>query len=190
MIGRATLRVLLARYLDCAPGKIAFQYQAAGKPILDPSFTRSNLQFNLAHSDDLALIAVTGAGDIGIDVERIRDIPEAPELVERFFSAREADLFATLPPGTRAESFFNLWTRKEAWLKATGEGIAQLLPQVEVSFLPQEPARLLGLPGVGLPLTRWTLKQLHPSPGFAAALAVAFFPIQIRAFAWPNSSDV
>jgi 4'-phosphopantetheinyl transferase len=188
--GRTFLRTVLGRYLGMNPAKLRFTYNPQGKPALDPTFTRSDIKFNLAHSENLALLAVTRVGETGVDVEQVRPIPEAADLVSRFFSARESQLFNQLPEDLQPAAFFNLWTRKEAWLKATGEGIAHSLKLVEVSFLPHEPARLLSLPGVGQLASRWILSELHPAPGFAAAVAVASFPIQLRCFSWPTRTDL
>ncbi len=186
IVGRAWLRTVLGKYLGVKPVKIAFAYGPSGKPDLAGPLETSGLKFNLAHSDDLVLLALTADAQVGVDVERIKPISEAAELVQRFFSPREAGLFDELPAELRSRAFLNLWTRKEALLKATGEGIAHSLKQVEVSFLPHEPARLLSLPIGILPLSRWTLRELHPADGFAAALVVASFPIQLRCFSWPN----
>ena len=190
VVARTLLRTILGRYLNVLPQKLVFSYRAAGKPVLGPPFTRTDLKFNLAHSEDLGLLAVTTATDVGVDVERVRPVPDAAELVLRFFSAREAELFAEVPPELQPPAFFNLWTRKEAWLKATGEGIAHSLKRVEVSFLSHEPTRLLAVPPDALPAARWTLRELHPAPGFAAAVAVASFPIQLRCFSWPTLDEV
>jgi 4'-phosphopantetheinyl transferase len=121
---RGFLRSLLAIYLECAPDELQFEYDQNGKPALTGTFAASGLAFNLAHSQDLALIAVTRLGPIGVDVEQIRPMADADELVERFFSPRENALFRTLPDDQKNAAFFKLWTRKEAWLKATGEGIS------------------------------------------------------------------
>jgi 4'-phosphopantetheinyl transferase len=188
--GRSLIRLVLGRYLGVQPATLRFIYSREGKPALDPSFTRSDLRFNLAHSEDLALLAVTRSGEIGVDVEHIRPIPDAAALVARFFSSRESHSFNQLPEDVRPAAFFNLWTRKEAWLKATGEGIAHSLNQVEVSFLPHEPARLLSLPSSRQNAAHWTLRELHPARGVAAAFAVASFPIQLRCFSWPTQPEL
>lgn len=167
---RGVLRLILAKYLDCAPDQLDFVYGPNGKPALAGGLAESALFFNLAHSEDLALIAVTQLGQIGVDVEQIRAVSDANELVERFFSVRESALFQTLPTNQKDIAFLNLWTRKEAWLKATGEGIAQSLNQVEVTFLPGESARILALPEQSPP--DWALRELIPAAGFIGAIAL------------------
>jgi len=168
---RGLLRSLLGHYLQIVPSKIEFDYGPNGKPLLPGAFAKEQLHFNLTHSEDLALIAVARGEPVGVDVERIRTLSDADELVSRFFSVRENASFQKLPESQRPAAFFNLWTRKEAWLKATGEGIGHLLNRVEVSFLPGEPASLLSLPGELYVNAPWTLQDLAPAPGFAAALA-------------------
>jgi len=172
IIARGVLRWLLAKYSDCPPEQLDFGYGPNGKPALAGELAESALFFNLAHSEDLALIAVTQLGQIGVDVEQIRAMTDANELVERFFSPRESALFHTLPANQKDTAFFNLWTRKEAWLKATGEGIAHSLSQVEVTFLPAEPARILALPDNSGPGSDWALRELIPATGFVGAVAL------------------
>jgi 4'-phosphopantetheinyl transferase len=169
---RGILRLLLSTYLDCAPDELQFEYGANGKPALIGRFAGSSLFFNLAHSENLALIAVTRLGQIGVDVEQIRPVVDADELVARFFSPRENTQFQQLSADEKKIAFFNLWTRKEAWLKATGEGIAHSLNRVEVTFMPGEPARLLALPNCSEPGERWHIRELSPAPGFVGALAL------------------
>lgn len=171
--GRGLLRLLLGRYLNCSPADLDFVYGPSGKPALAPAVVGEPLEFNLAHSEHLALIAVSRGAPLGVDIEKVRSLPEAHDLVRRFFSPREAALFAQLPDPQKEAAFFNLWTRKEAWLKGTGEGIARYLAQVEVAFLSDEPAELLSLPATLARGQHWRLYNLVPAAGFAAALAVA-----------------
>jgi 4'-phosphopantetheinyl transferase len=182
--GRGLLRTVLGEYLTCAPEQLEFSYGPFGKPSLRGSSARGGLQFNLAHSEDLALLAVTRAGAIGVDVERVRVLEDFKELVNRFFSPSENARFGRLLMEQRPAAFFNLWTRKEAWLKATGEGIGQYLNGVEVSFLPEEAPRLLQIPSQLGPDRPWCLHHLAPAEGFVAALAVAAANITVRLWAW------
>ena len=169
--GRGLLRKLLGNYLGIEPRSLEFSYGPQGKPTLRDS--AGTLHFNVAHAEDLLLVAITRSGIVGVDVEQVRILADVEELVARFFSPTECSQFRNLPAEQKPMSFFNLWTRKEAWLKATGEGITHLLNQVEVSFLPSEPARLLRLPEVYLKTMSWSLHKLEPSPDFVGALAIA-----------------
>jgi 4'-phosphopantetheinyl transferase len=175
--GRGALREILGRYLQRKPATLRFIYSERGKPALDGP---SDLHFNLAHSDNLALIAVTRAAPVGIDVERVRLVKDAADLVARFFSTRENEVFQSLAEDRKAAAFFNLWTRKEALLKATGEGIAGGLNQVEVSLLPGEPAKLLAIGGDTKKAEEWTLETFNPAEGFVGALAMPRRGVQLQ----------
>ena len=170
--GRARLRQTLARYLPADPGRLEFAYSPAGKPGLGGEFKNTGIHFNTAHSEDLVAFAVTRIGPVGIDVEQIRRVKDMDDLVARFFSRRENEDFRKLAPAVKPVAFFNLWTRKEALLKATGTGIAGGLNQVEVSFRPDEPPRLIALAGQPGKAGQWTLQHVSPAPGFAGAVAV------------------
>jgi 4'-phosphopantetheinyl transferase len=161
---RGSLRVILSKYLRCAPGKIHFGYGPNGKPSVD------GLQFNVAHSGDVAVIAVSHNSQLGVDIEAVRWLEDFDELVARFFCPRESQLFARLPNALKPTAFFNLWTRKEALLKATGEGIAYSLNRVDVTFLPDEPPCVLSMPREDS-CRDWNLKEILPAPGFIGAVA-------------------
>jgi 4'-phosphopantetheinyl transferase len=168
--GRAALRLLLGEYLGKEEESLVFNYEPNGKPHL-PGKGEESISFNVAHSESLQLIAITSGMEIGVDVEKIRWLPDFEELVQRFFSKCESEEFAALQPELKAAAFFNLWTRKEALLKATGEGICNWLDRVEVTFLPDEPARLLALPECAGDPADWALRHFKPAVGYAAAVA-------------------
>ena len=170
---RGLLRFILSLYLRLQPGQIELIYGPYGKPALARRANKNGFEFNLAHSDSLALVAVSRSGLVGVDVERIHLPMDMNQLVECFFAPREIQLFQKLPPHLKPLAFFNLWTRKEAWLKATGEGIAHSLNRVEVSFLPGETAQLLTLPTEVASIEQWSLHDLDVAPDFAGALAIA-----------------
>lgn len=172
IVGRGLLRTILGHYLSIEPGRLQFCYGSRGKPALAETFGGGTLCFNLSHSQGLALYAFTLNRQIGIDVEGIRLIPEVERIVERFFSAREHSLFCALPPSQKYEGFFHCWTRKEAYLKAIGDGLAKSLDQIEVSLAPGEPARLLSIAGNPQEAERWSLQELKPGSGYVAALVV------------------
>lgn len=186
IVAHGWLRRLLGGYLSIPADAVEFQYGSQGKPALTSSTNSSELQFNLAHCEAVALVAVACGTPVGIDVERVRNLHDAGELVERFFSTRENSEFKLLPEDQKPVAFFNLWTRKEAWLKATGEGIAHLLASVEVSFLPGTPARLLSLPEKFLPIANWTVSAVSPGPGLAAAVVVAGDHADLECWRWDH----
>ncbi|MBV8886879.1 MAG: 4'-phosphopantetheinyl transferase superfamily protein, partial [Chroococcidiopsidaceae cyanobacterium CP_BM_RX_35] len=166
------------------PSQIQFHYGPRGKPSLTPASVASWLRFNLSHSQGLAVYAVTRDREIGIDIEHIRPMPEAAQLVSRFFSAQENAMFRTLLPSQQQTAFFRCWTRKEAYIKAVGDGLALSLDQFDVSLSPDEPARLLGIKGDHAAATRWFLQELTPAPDYIAALAVEGQGFCIQCWQW------
>ncbi len=130
------------------------------------------LQFNLSHSDRFALYAFARERAIGIDIEYIRPIPEAEQIAEAFFSAYERAVFRSIPAHKKAEAFFNCWTRKEAYIKAIGDGFARPLDRFDVSFAPGEQARLLNVEEDLDEPSRWSFHELVPVPGYVATLVV------------------
>lgn len=178
--GRGVLRSLLARYLHREPGEIQFVYSDRGKPSLVPALNPEQLEFNVSHSNGVALYAFTRDRAVGIDLEYIRPMEDAQQLAQRFFCPSEYEAMRSLPPGQQQLAFFNGWTRKEAYLKATGEGIAQL-QAVEVSLLPDHPAALVRVPA-NTRLERWSLYELAARSGYAAALAVEARGLDLKCF--------
>jgi 4'-phosphopantetheinyl transferase len=170
--GRGALRAILGQYLDARAADLRFDYLTNGKPAFAQDFAGAGIHFNLAHTEDLALIAVTRIGPIGVDVECVRPTKNVDELVARFFSQRENELFQKVPNDQKPVAFFNLWTPKEAMLKATGEGITRSLSLVEVSFLPGEPAKLLAISGDEAAAEEWFLRELSPANEFVGAAVV------------------
>jgi 4'-phosphopantetheinyl transferase len=167
-VGRGVLRTLLGRYIGVPPQALAFAYNEFGKPEL----AGSEVCFNLSHSHGIALVAVTRGRAIGVDIERVREEVMRERIAERFFSPAEARALAGLPPGQQAQAFFNCWTRKEAWIKARGQGLSIALDSFEVTLAPGEPARLVATRPDAEEAGRWSLRALDCEPGFAAALAV------------------
>ena len=172
VVARATLRLLLGRYLNLAPVRVRLSYGAHGKPALDASQRETDLRFNVTHSEDLALYAFARGRDVGVDLEWVRPLADAQPIAEAFFSARERAALLELAPHQRQQAFYACWTRKEAYLKARGDGLAVPLDQFDVSLAPDEPARLLGVQGDRRERTRWSLRELTPAAGTVAALAV------------------
>jgi 4'-phosphopantetheinyl transferase len=154
---RALLRGILGYYLKVEPSQISLACEERGKPRLSGPERAAGLHFNLSHSRSLALCAVGRFAPLGVDVEKLRPMPEMAEIGAMFCSAHENALLNAAPPEKKLEVFFSLWTRKEAYLKATGEGIAGSLAQLDCSQSP---------PG-------WALHSLSPAPGFVGALAYA-----------------
>jgi 4'-phosphopantetheinyl transferase len=181
--GRATLRHLLSAWTGVAPGDLRFRYSERGKPGL---MSAANLHFNLSHSGDLALLAVTRGNEPGVDIELLRPVRDAGEIARRFFTEREATGIGALAGDDRMRAFFRCWTRKEAWLKSNGTGITGGLNQVEVTFLADEPAAILSIAGDCDAGAAWHVEDLAPAAGYVGALAVESegrVP-RIRRFVW------
>jgi 4'-phosphopantetheinyl transferase len=189
IVGHARLRQLLGRYLSIPADSIEFERGTNGKPQLAGEAVATGLEFNLSHSDELSLTAITRGKPVGIDLEHVRPLSDANDLVRRFFSKREAAAFAIMPEDQKPFAFFRLWTRKEAWLKATGEGITYLLDQVEVSFAPGEPAQLVKLPEGWPGAEDWSLCHLEPGLAYVGAVALASRNAKVRFRLWDNHSD-
>lgn len=127
VVARSALRTVLGRYVAAPPARIAFSYAPNGKPRLSDPDSSADLQFNLAHSGELALIAVTRGCELGVDVERLRVINQSQEIAQRYFHPREVARLTSLAPADRNAAFLRCWTGKEAMLKALGTGVTQSL---------------------------------------------------------------
>lgn len=182
---RATLRMVLGLYLDVAPARLQFRYSPFGKPFLTPRCGGDTLRFNVSHSHELALYAFTRGREIGIDIEHIRAGFAGEELAEDFFSPREVETLRALPEDSKTKAFFNCWTRKEAYVKARGEGLSFPLKQFDVAFAPGEQASLLYVQDAPSEHLRWTLRELTPDADYAAALAVEGRDCRVRFRGWP-----
>lgn len=179
---RGILRHILSGYLQIDPGHLRFQYSDRGKPSLVSSNPLS-LTFNLSHSHNLVLYAVTRHAPIGVDVECVRSLPNADKLAERFFSPQEATLIRSVAAPDQERVFFKLWTCKEAYLKAIGEGIGGL-DTVEISLgLPvSEPVLLL--PQAPETVRDWSLQTVFLGDRYVAALAVKLPKFVSQAFCY------
>ncbi|NES02543.1 MAG: 4'-phosphopantetheinyl transferase superfamily protein [Okeania sp. SIO2F4] len=169
IIARGKLRKILSRYLNIEPEKLQFTYSDRGKPYLKDT----SILFNLSHSQDLALYAITQVNSIGIDLEYIRPMNDAENLAKRFFSHQEYNLISQLPPQKQQETFFKLWTCKEAYLKATGDGLAGGLEKVEISLNPKKPVEFFSINQDIKEASHWYLHQFIPEPNYIAAVVVA-----------------
>ena len=170
IVGRARLRQLLGARLGVRPESVELVNGARGKPALNDA-ERNSLRFNLSHRDDLAVYVLSSGSEVGIDVEAIRPLPDADTLAARFFSRREYAAYGALDPCDRPLGFFQCWTRKEAFVKALGEGLSHPLDSFDVSLAPGAPAELLRVePGPGVDRD-WRLTSFSPAPGFVAAVA-------------------
>jgi 4'-phosphopantetheinyl transferase len=148
IVARARLRQLLGARLDASPDEVEFTYGITGKPSLAARYSR-DLRFNLAHCEDVAVYAFAEAREIGVDVEREREVEDAEAIGKLCFSPAERD-------ACRTHGFLYCWTRKEAFVKALGSGLSAPLPELEVSAAPRG----------------WSVRSFVPGPGLVGAVAV------------------
>jgi 4'-phosphopantetheinyl transferase len=170
--GRGLLRELLASYLEARASKVQFVYSAEGKPGLAPEIATRPISFNVSHSGTYILVALAWNRRIGVDVERMRQDIDTKQIAKRFFSQAEQQALGVLDPDERIPAFFRCWTRKEAYVKATGVGLSLPLHQFDVSLLPGESATLLATRPEAREAQRWTLRNIELEAGYAAAVAV------------------
>jgi 4'-phosphopantetheinyl transferase len=184
IMARAAMRQVLGRYIHVAPERLVFSYGARGKPELAARAGERAIHFNLSHSDELALLAVAQELVLGVDIEQVNPEFSTDEIAERFFSTSEVQCLQAVPPGERAEAFFSCWTRKEAYIKAIGEGLYVPLDSFEVAFGPGVPAALLQVRVDPREVARWSMYDIEVPRGFRAALVVEGKGHQLRRFSW------
>lgn len=189
IVARGILRLLLGHYLEIAPNNIKFQYSDRGKPFLAGSKQDSSLQFNISHSQAYALYGFTYNHPIGVDLEYTRNTPDAVKIARRFFSQEESKLIEEASDEERAIKFCQLWTAKEAYLKAVGTGLSGSLSSVKISLERDREPKLLAIEQDPSSAANWSLYPCFPTPDFLAAVAIAA-PIarhQINYWHWhPN----
>lgn len=180
IVSRGALRRLLGTYLGMAAASVRFVYSEYGRPILTPETTPVPIEFNVSHSGALALYAFAHNHRIGVDVEKLRWDFSTTEIAERFFSVAERASLRALSPVECHHAFFRCWTRKEAFIKALGEGLSHPLDQFDVSLLPGAPAALLATRPDAAEARRWALWDIEVSEDYVAALAAEWTRTQTR----------
>ncbi len=181
IVARAVLRQLLGQYLHLNPHDIKFTYEAKGKPSVVDQPTS---QFNVSHAHELALYAFGNGQPLGIDLEYQRTVSDMHGIARGNFSAQENAVFNALPDFLKQQAFFNCWTRKEAYIKALGEGLSHPLDTFDVTFVPNEPARLIAVRGFPNEAAQWSFHAFTPQPNYIAALAVRQLAPQLTFHTW------
>jgi len=176
---RGVLRELLGKYLNRGPSEIEFDYGTQGKPALRSGSSRSGVQFNVSHSHGMALFVFAVGRQVGVDVELARPDFAGEKIAERFFSAQEVMELRSLPAAVQDEGFFLCWTRKEAYIKARGEGLQIPLKSFHVSLTPGKPARLQAEDSF-----RWSLRSLRLEGRYMAAVVGEGKGWKLRGWEW------
>lgn len=184
--GRGALRAILGGFLGVPPAALRFAYGRFGKPRLDGHEAKSGLRFNVSHSQGVGLVAVALDRELGVDVEQIHPLPDAGAIARRCFSEVENRALGSLPASEQLGGFFTCWTRKEAYVKALGDGLTRPLDGFDVTVGPREPARLLRVAGDPEETTRWSLRALAPGEGFVGAIAVEGEGWRLESSRWPT----
>jgi 4'-phosphopantetheinyl transferase len=167
---RAWLRMILGAYLQAQPEELRFTYSAKEKPTLAPPFAESALQFNLSHSGGVALYTVTREQEIGVDIEEVRTNSDLEGIAKRFFSAAEQQQLEGFHGEEKVQAFFRCWTRKEAYIKATGDGLSLPLRQFDVSLEAGSSHALLATRPDPSEAAQWRLCEVPAGEGYAAAI--------------------
>ncbi len=170
VFGRAMMRLILGSVLKTDPAEISIDYDKRGKPRLGGGFSENDLSFNLAHSHSLVAMALTRGRAVGIDIEWMQREVDWSLIAGRIFSADELGELRSLPESQQSLAFFMAWTRKEAYLKATGEGLSDEISAIEVTMNPGSPPGFVRLPKAAKNL--WDIHNIPLPPGFAGALVV------------------
>jgi 4'-phosphopantetheinyl transferase len=185
-ISHGVLRTILASYLKTDPEAVSFSYSSKEKPSLSPAYSNSRIAFNISHSGTVVLLAFTRAREIGVDVEQIRSDFEVDAIARRFFSPDERQQLAALPQEERFQAFFRCWTRKEAYIKATGDGLSLPLHQFDVSTLPGHSDALIATRPDESEAATWSLREVPAGDGYVAALCVRGHGWKLKD--WTNAS--
>lgn len=176
LVSRGTLRVLLSAYQSIPLDQLQFVYSEYGRPSLEQQPNSEPIAFNISHSAGMTLLAFARHHRIGIDIEEVRQNFDPTEIAENFFSVSERTVLRELPADLRHQAFFRCWTRKEAFIKALGEGLSYPLDAFDVSLVPGEPPALLATRPNAREAARWALRDMAVPHGYVGALAVELEP--------------
>jgi 4'-phosphopantetheinyl transferase len=172
LYGRSVLRHLLGMWAGVEPGALMFGYGPGGKPFLQFPQTEVALQFNLSHSSGRLVIALSEGRSVGVDIERVRCEMDWLPVARRCFSSEELESLLTLPVEQRVSDFFKVWTCKEAFLKATGQGLIENMADIQVRLHSGLDPELQASPFAGCDPRKWLMRTIPLPAGFAGTLAV------------------
>lgn len=172
IIGRGLLRVLLSNYLEMESSAFEFTYGLHGKPALESHFNGRVFEFNLSHSRDKVIYIFNWDQPIGIDIEYDHPLKDLDDFAFQFFTPNECNFIQSLPMDQKRESFFKIWTCKEAFLKANGSGLTSPINEVEVALTTDKTASLTSIGGNREQAAHWRLELFTPLAGYQSALAI------------------
>jgi 4'-phosphopantetheinyl transferase len=168
IVARGLLRSILSHYVGIGPEKLQFTYGSRGKPALHDA----PVHFNVSHSKDITVYAIAREPRVGVDVEHLRPMPDLDTIARQFFSPAEYHNLLALNINQRCEGFFNCWTRKEAYVKAIGDGLYALLDQFQVTLGPKQAPTLVAIQGDEILASEWSMFDWKPSEQYAAAVVI------------------
>lgn len=182
---RGILRQILSLYLGQEPGDIEFGYGKGGKPFVRGPENAHAVSFNLSHSHEVAMYAFAAGREVGIDVERLRDVRKPEDVIRRFFSEMECEFYLSRPEELRREAFFRLWTFREASVKASGRGVftsdkGLVIPAAPPGSWLHDPGNPVSIGG------SWSLVGLDSLEGYVAAVAVEGEAPRVHRFDFPG----
>jgi 4'-phosphopantetheinyl transferase len=190
IVRHAALRMILATYSDIPPQALRFRVNQYGKPALERTMPHSPLIFNLSHSDDLAVVAVSGVAELGVDIEHLRPMPDLQAIATRFFSPREQTTLLKLPQPDRLRAFYRCWTGKEAFIKALGMGLQFDLRRFDVSVAPDVPPALLRIDDDYDCGRQWAVAALAPAAHYIGTVVSAPPLERILTYRWRGLHSV
>jgi 4'-phosphopantetheinyl transferase len=188
VLTRGFLRHIVGCYSGFAPHLLQFRYNSYGKPTLAAEWGGDRLSFSLSHSRGVAVYALTRDQQVGVNLEYSHQDVEFDQVAELYFSPREISLIRQLPSDKKQDAFFSCWTRKEAYVKARGEGLSLDLRSFDVAFAPDQPASLFSVGDDPNKIQRWSLAELSAPVGYTAAFAVGGVAPRIEQCQWPARS--
>lgn len=186
IVGRGFLRTILGRYLGVKPGRLQLLHGKNGKPALAGAYADTGVSFNLSHSKGQALYAITLGREIGVDIEYIHDFFEMEQIADNILSASEKIAFRELPRQKKIKVFFKWWTRKEAFLKALGTGLSQSMDMIDISTFYGEETAGEKIEVCSDEISKWSIHDIEPVPGFAAAFAIEGRSWRLHCRQWSN----
>ena len=185
IVARGLLRVMLGHYLGRQPTQVHFRYGPHGKPEVAGESEIDTIRFSLSHSQGTALYAFALGREVGVDLEGVRPHPMDEQIAQHYFSRGENETLRNLPPGDRHRAFLHFWTRREAYLKARGDGLTVLPRLANLSLVPGEPVGLAGADEDSQQAPRWFLTELDLGPAYIAALVVEGEDCRLVCGQWP-----